>query len=309
MPRSSVRNAFTLVELLVVMAIVGILVAMILPAVQSARAVARTSQCANRFRQVGLALHNYHSVVRVLPPGYISQHAIVSNDDALGGPKSVDYGTGWGWGAFLLTYLEQNTLSDEINFSALITGQPAAATIVWDYVCPSDIGPDNFPVQDGNGQPLGTVGRSNFVGMFGTGEIVDDPDTGEGIFFRNSRIRIANITDGTSHTFAVGERATNLALATWTGAVTNGIVQNLSGVPGSENQDWPVFNLAHTGTIIEAQMPNNTSGHVDDFTSRHLGGVNFLMADGSVQFINNEIDVVLWVALGTRAGGEIFDSF
>ena len=103
MRSSPKRNAFTLVELLVVMAIVGILVAMILPAVQSARAVARTTQCANRFRQVGLALHNYHAVVRVLPPGYISQHAIVGNDDL--GVKSVDYGTGWGCDAALLAQL------------------------------------------------------------------------------------------------------------------------------------------------------------------------------------------------------------
>ena len=165
--------------------------------------------------------------------------------------------------------------------------------------------PATFPVQDDQSVTtlcLGTVGRSNYIGMYGTGEIPDFPDTGEGIFFRNSAIRIADITDGTSNTIAVGERASNLAMSTWTGAVTNGIVKNLSGIPGSDDQPWPVFVLGHTGTAIEGQLPNNTTGHADDFTSRHAGGVNFLFADGSVRFISNNIDTNVWVSLGTRAG-------
>ena len=145
--------------------------------------------------------------------------------------------------------------------------------------------------------------------MYGTGEIPDFPDTGEGIFYRDSSTRIADITDGTSNTIAVGERASNLAFSTWTGAVTNGMVKNLSGMPGSDDQPWPVFVLGHTGTVIEGQLPNNTTGHADDFTSRHAGGVNFLFADGSVRFVSNNIDVNVWVALGTREGNEIVGDF
>jgi len=144
--------------------------------------------------------------------------------------------------------------------------------------------------------------------MFGMSEILDVPDYVEGPFYRNSHVRLAEITDGTSNTFAVGERASNLAYATWTGAVNNGMVKNLSRIPGSDDQEWPVFVLAHTGTVIEGQLPNNHSGHEDDFTSRHPGGVNFLFADGSVHFINNNINDRTWVALGTRAGGETMAS-
>jgi prepilin-type processing-associated H-X9-DG protein len=176
------------------------------------------------------------------------------------------------------------------------------------FVCPSDTGPHTFEVKDVFGASLGPVARANYIAMFGTSEILDVPDYGEGLFFRNSRVRLAEITDGTSNTFAIGERASNLAYATWTGAVNGGMVKNLSRLPGSEDQEWPVFVLAHTGTVIEGQLPNNHTGHADDFTSRHPGGVNFLFADGSVRFVNDNIDEVTWVAFGTRAGGEIVTS-
>jgi prepilin-type processing-associated H-X9-DG protein len=160
-------------------------------------------------------------------------------------------------------------------------------------------------VGDFGGGSLGTVARANYVGMFGSSEITDVPDLGEGIFYRNSRVRIANITDGTSNTIALGERASNLAYVTWTGAVTNAAVTNLSNLPGADDTDWPVLILGHTGTILEGQTPNNSSGHADDFTSRHAGGVNFLFADGSVRFISSNVDINAWVAAGTRAGAEV----
>src|SRR5262245_50738869 len=312
-----IRFAFTLVELLVVIAILGILISMILPAVQQARAAARLRQCANHLRQIGIGLHGYHDALHTFPPGYMS--SFISNpapppppggdaDDFFGPPpfqeSPTDWGPDWGWGAHLLPWLEQDALKSSINFKSQIAGQAAATTSPRVYLCPSDIGPSAFEVKDKLGNLLGKVGRSNYIGMFGTGEILDIPDQGEGLFFRNSRVRIAEITDGTSNTLAVGERATNLAYVTWAGAVNLGVVKNLSRIPGADDQEWPVFVLAHTGTVIEGQLPNNTTGHADDFTSRHPGGVNFLFADGSVRFVHNNINEWTWVALGTRAGNE-----
>ena len=254
--------------------------------------------------------------MNVFPPGYMSQVGLPANPSVADNDGIIlnsqppvlvpqDLGPGWGWGAVILDWLDQGPLKSSINFSAPIAGQVASATVVRIYVCPSDTGPDTFVVGGFGGNEIGTIARSNYVAMFGSSEISDVPDFGEGIFYRNSRVRIANITDGTSNTIAVGERASNLAYATWPGAVTNAVVTNLSNIPGADDTDWPVFILGHTGTVIEAQTPNNTSGHADDFTSRHAGGVNFLFADGSVRFINSNVNINAWVAAGTRAGGEV----
>jgi len=314
-------SGFTLVELLVVIAIIGVLLSMLLPAVQSARAAARLRQCSNHLRQIGLGLHGYHDSLGSLPPAYVSTGVLPpvstitswgDNDDHFGPPtprnRFAEPGPGWGWGAHILDWLEQSAVKNAINYSADIGGQTASTAFLRVFICPSDTGPNTIEVKDARGNVLGSVARANYVAMFGTSEILDVPDYGEGLFFRNSHIRFAEITDGTSHTFANGERASNLAYATWTGAVNNGIVKNLSRIPGADDQEWPVFVVAHTGTVIEGQLPNNHTGHADDFTSRHPGGVNFLFADGSVRFIHNNIDEVTWVGLGTRAGGEALAS-
>jgi prepilin-type N-terminal cleavage/methylation domain-containing protein/prepilin-type processing-associated H-X9-DG protein len=311
------KTGFTLIELLVVIAVIGILMAILLPAVQQARAAANVRMCANHLRQIGLALHSYHNTMNVFPPGYMCQIGIPVIPKQSGDlddvrvihkvpvPVPEDLGPGWGWGATILEWLDQDPLKNNISFTSGIGLQNASATPVRIFVCPSDTGPDTFEITDYSANVLGTVARANYIGMFGTSEIPDVPDMGEGIFYRNSRVKISQITDGTSHTIAVGERASNLAYATWTGAVTNGVVKNLSNVPGADDIDWPVFILGHTGTVLEAQTPNNSAGHADDFTSRHAGGVNFLFADGSVRFINSNVDLYVWVAGGTRAGGEV----
>jgi prepilin-type processing-associated H-X9-DG protein len=130
------------------------------------------------------------------------------------------------------------------------------------------------------------VAHANYVGIFGNNEMEDNPGAGNGMFYRNSRVRIADVRDGLSNTLMVGERSSNLARATWTGAV-----------PGADEAPALILGAAdHT--------PNDPIAHREDFWSRHREGVNFLLADGSVQNINNSINPTVWRALATRNGGE-----
>jgi prepilin-type processing-associated H-X9-DG protein len=142
--------------------------------------------------------------------------------------------------------------------------------------------------------------------MYGSREMEDDPGRGEGCFFRNSRIRIGDLTDGSSNTLMVGERTSRLCKSTWTGFVV-GAVTFPVGEPDEAEQPYPLI-LGHTGMMDPADPPHTPNGpklHAEDFASNHSGGVNFLQGDGSVRMIRNSISPAAWVALGTRAGGEV----
>ena len=128
--------------------------------------------------------------------------------------------------------------------------------------------------------------RSNYVGMFGTLEVEDAPSNGDGVFFHNSRVRFAEITDGLSNTLVIGERGVSYGNSVWAGVV-DGAAEAMVRIVG-----------------VADHTPNHPSLHFDDFSSYHPSGVHFLVGDGSVRRFNNSIDVAVYQGLATRNGGE-----
>ena len=312
------RRAFTLIELLVVIAIIAILIALLLPAVQAAREAARRAQCINNLKQIGLGLHNYHSAIGTFPVGVISSP----------GSDGDNTGPGWAWAALMLPQMEQANVANSINFNLgieAIANQTARLTIINSFVCPSDASfLPRFTVVDDTtsnttpGAPICDVASSNYVGCVGSGDPsslypyspTDDPpgrDNGNGLFYRNRSVTIAQVTDGTSQTIAVGEKSQNLARATWTGAVTHAAVPitQLQAEDGLSPESGDALVIAHTG---ELDGPNSRPAHADQFWSRHPGGANFAFADGSVRFLKEKRPLSIFQAMATRAGGEVLSA-
>lgn len=294
------RRGFTLVELLVVIAIIGLLVALLLPAIQAAREASRRSQCGNNLRQIGVALQNYESAIRSLPAGYISQFL----------SDGTDTGPGWGWAAILLDNLEESSLRGLLRFERPIedaANLQSRMTAVAVYLCPSDTVGPSFSAYNNAGtidpqSKICDVASANYVGMYGNSEPGID---GAGLFFRNSHVRFREITDGTSHTIAVGERSHLLGEATWVGAVTGALLapgpDDTDGIGTFEVEHGSTMVLGHTGEHIGPGDPN---GETDMFYSLHPGGVNFVFADAHVAFLSTDMDAKVFEALSTRAGGE-----
>jgi prepilin-type N-terminal cleavage/methylation domain-containing protein/prepilin-type processing-associated H-X9-DG protein len=285
------RTAFTLVELLVVIAIIGILVGLLLPAVQAAREAARRMQCSNNFKQIGLAIHNYESAYKRLPSGFNSYRFT-------GEP-------GWGWAAAILPYMESGNVYNNINTKVAIEDDIHAnvrTTVISSYICPSDKGDSLFNITEGDGhehehdfqadidfdgEVLFPIAKANYVAMFGTFELEEAPYQGDGMFYGNSKIRWANVTDGLSNTLMIGERGSRLGKSIWHG-----------NIPEASEPHARILGVAD-------HAPNYPAGHFEDFSSFHPAGVNFLRADGSVSFFSQSVDIVVYRAMATRAGGEV----
>lgn len=292
-----VRRAFTLIEILVVIAIIGTLVALLLPAVQAARDSARRAQCTNNLKQVGLALLNFEGTEKAFPSGYVSE--FTSNGD--------DTGPGWGWCSFILPQMEENAIFRVIDFKLPIEDARNGVRVanIPSFFCPTDSVPRVWQAKrrDASGNPLEQiceVAASNYVGMYGTTEPGVD---GDGIFFRNSKVAMKDITDGSSNTIAVGERAHQLGNATWVGSVTDAILfpedENEIGQPHTEHSSGMV--LGHAG---EGIGPGASGGDVNQFYSLHGEGANFLFADGHVTFLSADMDYKTYRAMATREGDE-----
>ncbi len=311
-PNRTARGGFTLIELLVVIAIIGVLIALLLPAVQQAREAARRSQCINNLKQIGLAIHGYHDLHNAFPSGYSSEWKRDGGDE---GTAEDDLGHGWAWASLILPQMEQPALYASINFGLTMTfpdNDTAQLTRMASYLCPSDNPKQLIPVRnEDNTETIYTVASANYVGMFGTGEVGEEPGAGNGCFFRNSRVGFRDIRDGSSQTIAVGERSSNLSYVTWTGRSIGGWLFTTSSFEGGTNQFSPdpeesyTMVLGPVGTEDLPRTPNHPRAHVEDYWSHHPGGVNFLFADGSVHFIKNGITPPVFQALATRAGGEV----
>ncbi len=294
------RRGFTLIELLVVIAVIAILVALLLPAVQQAREAARRAQCKNNLKQIGLALHNYHGTHNIFPPGYVAGAAW---------PLTTN---GWGWCAMLLPDLDQGPLYDEINFNLPIENSanlPVPAQILPTLICPSDqLGGGTFQITDAGGNVVvPTAAPFSYAATVGDDSSEADGQTGNGSFYRNSNIRISNLIDGTSTTVLVGDRAWGMANGTWAGAPTNALVRAGQFNPwNAATANSPVFMLVHNNFI---NILTDSDGGLDDFSSFHTGGAQFLFADGSVRFLasitsDGPLRRAFW-AMGTRAGREV----
>jgi prepilin-type N-terminal cleavage/methylation domain-containing protein/prepilin-type processing-associated H-X9-DG protein len=314
------RSAFTLIELLVVIAIIAVLIALLLPAVQSAREAARRIQCTNNEKQIGLALHNYATANNVLPAAEMQ---------FLGLPNGSNFSAM----SQILPFMEQSTIYNAINFSLFDTdpsNSTAMVSSINGLICPSDTY---------NPTPLYGA-QTNYMADMGSGIVWQSslfaPNTSlpmpSGVFYGNSATRFAEITDGLSNTGFYSERIV--------GDGTTGIISPIADVffdPGApltpddamaQCLALNIYNPANQIPMImgvpwidgqhitlHVTTPNTRScgffivnRAVMPPSSKHPGGVNLLLGDGSVKFIKDTVNLQTWRALGTRNGGEVISS-
>lgn len=296
-------SGFTLVELLVVIAIIGILVALLLPAVQSAREAARRSQCLNNFKQVGVGLHSYNSARGHFPSGIQNYTA----GEPCSMPKTptpwIGGTTGWSWGVYILPYLEEDSLYNQINFKypaqmhVPLQNFRAGGTKVAGFLCPSDRqGYQLVACCSGmsNGAALQEdLAKTNMAGVADSRDWTCDSGKSwgrtdaDGVMYQVSLTPLKKITDGTSHTLMVGE-------------VVGGLTTDNFGFY------WVTWNVLHTanGINLASRIEPLRWNSVEEgsFASFHPGGCYFAFCDGHASFLSEDIDKFTLAALTTRAG-------
>jgi len=318
------RSGFTLIELLVVIAIIAILVALLLPAVQQAREAARRSQCKNNIKQIGLALHNYHDVHSVFPPGVVGSSLAMSTSS---NPSVVRLG----WTPHVYPFLEYGNVYDlfvpymngDLLTSTPATWEGADATIPT-FKCPSDPNGSRAMGLTSGGAERSRTYHNYAACMGSTGTVVGSDHSAtqlDGMFYSKSSTRMRDVTDGTSNTAMIGE----IRLARPD--------TSLTGDAGDDYHGWS-FNMVGPNDWFSTRNPPNTavsdqlprcredlnylpcvkvSASADNMfnhtRSAHPGGAQIGLADGSVRFVSDNIDTQTFQYLGSRDDGEVLGEF
>ncbi len=345
--KSSLNHwGFTLIELLTVIAIVGILVALLLPAVQQAREAARRASCKNNLKQLGIALHNYHDTHSVFPPSAVNEYC--QKLLASGLPFNHNCATAGGvgdrhllwnapripWTMLMLPYLEQANAYERLHFEGLpqyffLSGNRAEGNnrILENgfavFRCPSDAGPDKKNVTQTSG--LTSSGRNplllatcNYGGNCGM-HLADEQFGATGVFGTNSSVRFRDIVDGTSSTIAFGENLTGTAADSRGILSSNGPTNTSIYFLHGPNTSVP--DIAVSANSCPATTPRNQPCRiVSKYTwpnelwhgaarSEHKGGVQFCFVDGSVRWISDNIDLSIYHSLGQRNDGRVIREY
>jgi prepilin-type processing-associated H-X9-DG protein len=281
-----------LVELLVAIAIIGLIVSLLLPAVQAARESARDTQCRNNMRQIGLALHQYHDARNALPPAFLA--------------RSDRWRPSWTWTAFLLPHIEQGGLYDDLHVETAKFGgdvvfadtpTPDTQTILGVFLCPSCTGPELSHRKSEHA-------KSNYRAVMGNRTI---PRTSfpilirqNGALYTNSSVSIAQILDGSSNTIVAGECLLEAGAAGKKGAIW-------AGMRGDRDD---ILYISDTMWWLNSEEAWRINGDGEQaFSSRHPGGAHFLLVDGSVRFIQEAVDGATLEGLASRNDGQVLGDF
>lgn len=296
-------TGFTLIELLVTLFIIGILVALLLPAIQSAREAARRTQCLNHLKQMVLALHHYHDTHKCLPPGVSLR---------------LERGNGSFWHTAILPQLEQNTLYNEIDFSKIWNDPTSANPIVCStpislFQCPSAaVARVEYNVQGFEKRcPSTYLGCASGILTRESGPSPTLADLEiDGMLFRESKTRFASVLDGTSNTILLGESIHDYSF--WGDNPIQGpqVVDHWS-IGSVDIYTTNEMSEAVGSTGVGPNAHNDKSRFIDEveisFSSRHPGGVQVALADGSARFFDETVDSDIWSALGTKSNRDFVE--